>query len=340
MTIVLDAMGSDDNPAPELEAAVTAARLLGEEILLVGDETILEPRLKIPERGNQAVRILHAPDVVEMGDKAVESFRAKPRNSMAVGLEQVRDGKATAFVTAGNTGAAYFHAVTILKRLPGISRPALATPLPTKTGRCVLIDNGANADCRPDFLLEFAIMGSVFAEKVLGISNPRIALLANGEESSKGNQLVRDAYHLLESSGLNFIGNAEPKEIFGGHADVVVTDGYTGNILLKTSEAVAKFITDILKDEISASFTRKLGYLLVKPAFQPLKKKMDPAEVGAAMLLGVNGYTFIGHGRSDARALVNGLRMAKNAVDSNLLDALRQAIETRLATVATQISGT
>ncbi|MCC6147981.1 MAG: phosphate acyltransferase PlsX [Anaerolineaceae bacterium] len=330
MRIVLDGMGSDQFPEPEIQAALEAAELFGEEIILTGNQELLEPRLKAKNTKKIPVRIEHAPDAVEMSDHAVESVSRKPLNSMAVGLELVRKGEADAFITAGNSGAAMFHAVKILRRMQGIIRPAMVTTIPTKNGRCTFMDTGANADCRPEFLLEFGVMASIYAEKVVGISNPRLGLLSNGEEAGKGNQLVRDAYPVLAASGLNFIGNVEPKELFGGHADVVVADGFTGNIFIKTSEAVAKFITDLLREEISASILRKVGYMLAKPAFAILKKKMDPAEIGAAMLMGVNGYVFIGHGRSDSRALVSAIRLARQAVQNQIVETLPGAIQERL----------
>lgn len=331
MAIVLDGMGSDTYPAPEVEAAVLAAEELGEEIILVGQKELLEPRLKAANPRGLPVRIVHAPDVLEMGDKAVESTRKKPNNSMAVGMELVRTGEAQAFVTAGSTGAAMFNAIKILRRMQGVLRPALITPIPTRTGRCAFLDTGANADCRPEFFTEFGIMGSLYAKHVLQVENPRVGILSNGEEAGKGNQLVKEAYPLLANAGLNFVGNVEPKEVYNGHADVVVADGFTGNIFIKTSESVAKLITDVLREEISTSFARKLGYLLVKPAFRRLKKMMDPSEVGAALLVGINGYVFIGHGRSDARALVSALRLAQQATKANMLDALRAAIQSQLA---------
>ncbi len=331
MAIVLDGMGSDTYPAPEVEAAVLAAEELGEEIILVGQKELLEPRLKAANPRGLPVRIVHAPDVLEMGDKAVESTRKKPNNSMAVGMELVRTGEAQAFVTAGSTGAAMFNAIKILRRMQGVLRPALITPIPTRTGRCAFLDTGANADCRPEFFTEFGTMGSLYAKHVLQVENPRVGILSNGEEAGKGNQLVKEAYPLLANAGLNFVGNVEPKEVYNGHADVVVADGFTGNIFIKTSESVAKLITDVLREEISTSFARKLGYLLVKPAFRRLKKMMDPSEVGAALLVGINGYVFIGHGRSDARALVSALRLAQQATKANMLDALRAAIQSQLA---------
>jgi glycerol-3-phosphate acyltransferase PlsX len=264
-----------------------------------------------------------------MTDKPVESFKQKPRNSMAVGLSLVREKKAEAFVTAGNTGAAYFNAVTILKRIPGVSRPALAALIPVKTGKCVFMDTGANADCRPEFLQEFAIMGSVYAGKIFGIESPKVGLLSNGEEAGKGNQLVKDAYPLLKESGINFYGNVEPKEVYAGSVNCVVTDGFSGNVFIKSSEAVGKMIIDLLKEKISSSFINKLGYLLSKNAFSGLKKLMDPSETGAAILLGVNGLVFIGHGRSDSRALVSAVKFARHSVNTGLLEALQKEIQTK-----------
>lgn len=331
MPIALDAMGSDRYPEPELQAAVDASILLNEEILLVGNKDLLEPPFEKMEKGSSRVRIIHAPDILEMDEHAVEATRQKPNNSMAIGISLIKTGEASAFVTAGNTGGAYFNAVTQLKRIPGISRPALTSVIPNKKSKTVFLDTGANADCRPEFLQEFAIMGSLYAEKVLGIKSPRIGLLANGEEEDKGNELVKSSYTIIKSTGLNFIGNVEPKEVFAGEADVVIADGFTGNIFIKTSEAVGKLITDILKENISSSTINKIGYLLAKPAFASLKKLMDPAEVGVGILLGVNGYVFIGHGRSDARALTNGLKLAKHTVDSGLLKSLNELIQQKIA---------
>lgn len=329
MTIVLDGMGSDNYPEPEVQAAVLAAEELHETILLVGNQEVLEPRLAALNKPHLPIRIVNAPDVIEMDDKAVDSARKKPDNSMAIGLQLIKNWEAQAFVTAGNTGAAYFHAVTILRRMQGVSRPALTTAIPTRTGKCVFLDTGANADCRPEFLLDFAYLGNVYAKKVHGIENPRIAMLSNGEEAGKGNQLVKEAFPLLQNSGLNFVGNVESKEIYAGEADVVVADGFTGNIFIKTSEAVASLITRVLKESIYSSSLRKFGALFLKESFSSLKTMMDPAEVGAAMLMGVNGIVFIGHGRSDTRALFSALRLASHSIKSNLFDAIQQEIQSR-----------
>lgn len=326
MAIVLDAMGSDECPVPEIHASVELAAQ-GENVILVGKKEIIDEKVRSLKITSFPVSIIDAPDIVEMTDKPVESFRKKPNNSMSVGLRLVQEGKAEAFVTAGNTGAAAFNAITILRRLPGISRPALAALIPTKTKKCVFMDTGVNADCRPDFLLEFAILGSVYSSKVFGITSPKVGLLSIGEEAEKGNQLVKDAFKLLEASNLNFYGNVEPKEVYAGFVDVVVTDGFSGNVFIKSSEAVGKVVSETLKTNISKSFFSKLGYLLAKPAFNQLKKMMDPSETGAAILLGVNGLAFIGHGRSDAKALISAVKLARHTIDNHLLDELKSQVQ-------------
>lgn len=335
MAIVLDAMGSDTYPGPEIEAAVTAAEQFGEEIILVGSEALIRERLAAANGRKLPVRLVDAPDVLEMHDKPVEAARKKPRNSMAVGLELVKKGEARAFISAGNTGGIMFNALRTLGRIQGVARPALTARFPVKDGQCVVLDIGANADCRPEFLLQFAVMGSIYAERALGVKNPRVGLISNGEEGGKGNQLTKDTYPLLETSGLNFIGNLEGKELFGGKADVAVCDGFTGNVLLKSSEAVGKLLVDTLKEELMASFVTKLGAVLAKPAFSKLRRMLDPGEVGAAPLLGIDGLVFVGHGRSDARALVSAIRVARELADSNLLEATRSAIQVRLAQLET-----
>jgi phosphate acyltransferase len=331
MTIVLDAMGSDKRPDPEVQGAIDAARLFNEDIILVGDESSLKEKLKIAGVGNLPIQLVHAPETLDMTDH-IEEARRKKQNTMAVGMELVKSGKAQAFVTAGNTGMAMYYAKKVFNNIPGVIRPALTAIFPVRNGHCVVLDIGANAECRPEFLLQFALMGSIYAEKMLGIKNPRIGLLANGEEAGKGNELVKQTYPLLSSSGLNFIGNVEGKELFGGQADVVVTDGFTGNILLKTSESVSKLLTDLLKENMLKSLRTKVGGLLAKPAFDQLKKVMDPSEVGAAPLLGIDGLVFVGHGRSNALSITNALKGARLAVHSDLLGSLRQTIQSRLST--------
>jgi glycerol-3-phosphate acyltransferase PlsX len=335
MRIVLDAMGSDDCPEPELLASVEAARSFGDEIILVGPEAILRPRLDELGGKEAGVRLVDATDVITMQDKgmalALKAKRKNSKTSIAVGIDLVINGEADAFVTAGNTGGAMATAYFRMGVLPGVERAALAGQFPVNGGYCTVLDIGANPDCKPEHLLQFAIMGDIYTKKVRGIARPRIGLMANGEEGGKGNELVRGTYPLLKASSLNFIGNVEGKELFGGAADVVVTDGFTGNILLKSSEAVAKLLTTVLKDELKSSPLTMLGALLAKPAFNRLREMLDPDNVGAALLLGMNGLVFIGHGRSQAKALVSAIRVARQSVESRLLEALSTAIQNALA---------
>ena len=326
MTIVLDSMGSDDRPDPEVQAAVTASNQLHEEILLVGDENVLAEKLKALPGNHSRVKIIHAPEALDMEDHIAEA-RAKKQNTMRVGMELVKERRADAFVTAGNTGMAMYYAKKTFGDIEGVMRPSLCAVFPVKDGRAVVLDIGANAECRPEFLVQFAVMGKIFAQTMLNVPNPRIGLLSNGEEEGKGNNLVRETYPLLKAQEMNFVGNVEGKELFGGQIDVLVTDGFTGNVLLKSTEAVAKLIIEILKEELLSTFRTKMGALLAKPAFEKIKIMLDPAEIGAAPLLGVDALVFVGHGRSDARAMVSAIHAAKQAVDNNLLGELRSAIK-------------
>lgn len=333
--IVVDAMGSDSYPVPDVEGAVMAAREYGVEIIFVGDEAKIKPVLAEQNIEGLKIRTIHAPEMLTMEDKGealVLKARAKDsKNSMAVGMDLVKNGEADAFVTAGNTGAGMVTALFRLGRIRGVDRPALAPIFPTATGSCVVLDIGANPDCKPENLLQFGILGSIYAEKVRGIKSPKVGLVSNGEEEGKGNELVRAATPLLKSSGLNYFGNVEGKEVIGGKVDVAVTDGFTGNVMLKSSEAVAKLITDKIREIIKkGSLTTKIGGLLVKPALGEIKKLLDPSEQGAAPMLGVNGLVFIGHGRSDAIAIKNAVRVARNAVEVKVLDAMKTAIEESL----------
>ena len=331
MRIVLDAMGSDMHPDPELQAALQAFQLWSEPVILTGPQVELRAKLQTLGADLNQVELVDAPEVLEMTDKPARAARGKAQNSMAVGMDLIKEGRADAFVTAGNTGGAMANALFRLGRIRGVKRPPLAGTVPVRGGQAVVLDIGANADCRPEYLFQFAILGSVYAAKVLGKDNPRVALLSNGEEAGKGSTLVKEAFALLENAGVNFIGNVEPKELFAGAADVVVTDGFTGNILIKGSEAVASFLTEIIRVQIKASPVTAVGGLLAKPAFRRVGKVLDPAEYGAAPLLGIDGLVFVGHGRSDARALVSALRVARQAVSEGLLEAMAGAIQSRLA---------
>ncbi|NLN70888.1 MAG: phosphate acyltransferase PlsX [Chloroflexi bacterium] len=323
MTIILDAMGSDERPKPEIQAAVIASQAFQEDIILVGDKQVLTKNLAATQGDKARVRIVHAPEALDMEDHIADA-RRKKQNSMRVGMELIREGVGDAFVTAGNTGMAMYYAIKSFGTIKGVTRPCLCAVFPVRNGHAVILDIGANAECRPDFLVQFAMMGKVYAHSLLGLPNPRVGLLSNGEEEGKGNDLVRETHPLLKNTQLNFIGNVEGKEVFDGAVDVVVTDGFTGNIVLKSTEAVAKLIVDTLKEELMGSFRSKMGALLAKPAFQKLRSMLDPAETGAAPLLGINALVFVGHGRSDARALVSAIGSAKQAVDNHLLDNLRQ----------------
>ncbi len=333
--IVLDAMGSDNYPTPDVEGAVMAAREYGVEIILTGDASKIQPILDSAGGAGLPIRVVHAPEMLTMHDKGedlvMKARHKDAQNSMAVGLDIVKRGEADAFVTAGNTGAGMVTSLFRLGRIRGVDRPALAPVFPTAKGTCIILDIGANPDCKPENLLQFGIMGSVYAERARGVKNPRVGLISNGEEAGKGSELVKGAYPLLANSKLNFIGNVEGKEVFGGHADVAVTDGFTGNVLLKSTEAVAKLIIEKIKEAIKGGGPLALiGGILVKPALGKIKKLLDPSEEGAAPLLGVNGLVFIGHGRSDALAIKNAIRVAKEAAESKVLDAMKSAIEKSL----------
>jgi glycerol-3-phosphate acyltransferase PlsX len=322
-------MGTDDYPAPDVEGAVLAAREWGDdEIILVGDEARVRPELDKYDIVGLKLELVHASQVIEMTDKPAVVAKAKTDSSMRVGMNLVRDGQADAFVSAGNTGGllavATLHS---LKRIRGIKRPAITAVLPMAAGRVVMLDAGANADCRPEYLLQFGMMGSIYAERVLGVENPRVALLSNGEEPGKGNELVKEAFGLFKASRLNFIGNVEGKEMIACGADVVVTDGFTGNVALKTIEATAKMLNNLIRDELMSNPLTILGGLLAKPAFRRVAGQIDPYEVGGAPLLGVDGIVIGAHGRSNGRAMYNAIRQARLAVQGDMVNAIKQGLE-------------
>ena len=327
MAIILDAMGSDNYPHPEVEAAVKFTNENKEKLILVGNEAIILEELKKYVYEKDLLEIVHAPEIVEMWDKPVESARAKPNNSMAIGIKQIKNKDRDAFVTAGNTGGGMFNAIRTLGRIKGVERPALPAVIPTQSGKCVAVDVGVNVDCKPEFLVQFALFGSTYAKIMLGIKKPRVGLISNGEEEGKGNMLVKETHQLLKASKLNFIGNVEGKEVFGGKVDVVVMDGFVGNVFLKASEAVAKFMFDTLKDELYSSTRNKLGAALAKPAFANLKKLLDPDEIGALPLLGIDGLVLIGHGRSNSRAIESALYQAQHSIESNLLREMKKTLQ-------------
>mgnify|MGYP000922655673 CR=1 FL=1 len=326
MKLILDAMGSDDRPDPEVQASIIASNEMGVDIDLVGPEAVLKDKLSRLPGNKSRVNVVNAPEALDMTDH-IQQARSKKDNSMRIGMELVNSNDGSAFITAGNTGMAMYYATKTLGLIEGLIRPCLCAIFPVRNGHCVVLDIGANAECRPEFLLQFAQLGSVYAAMMLNKLNPTVGLLANGEEEGKGNDLVRETYPLFKQTIPNFIGNVEGKELFSGKVDVVVTDGFTGNVLLKSSEAVSKLLIQVLKENIMSSFRTKLGGLLAKPAFDKVKKMMDPSEVGAAPLLGINGLVFVGHGRSDAKAIVSSLKVARHAVEHDLLGNLRRAIQ-------------
>ena len=328
MKIVVDAMGGDHAPAVVVDGAVQAARALQVEIVLVGQQAAVEAELHKHDTTGLTLTVVHASQVVEMDEHPAAAVKAKKDSSMVVGMDLVRHGEADAFVTAGNSGGALAAALFRLGRIRGIQRPALSTVFPSQTpqGHCFFLDVGANADCKPEYLLQFAIMGSVYAERILGVPRPRVAIVSNGEEVGKGNQLVQETVPLLQASGLNFVGNAEGKDIPWGIADVIVTDGFTGNVIVKLSEGVARLIIDTLKTEIASRTLSKVGALLAKPAFDVIKRRLDYREYGGAPLLGVDGVVIVGHGRSDAYAIKNAVLVAARTVENGVLEAIRRGI--------------
>jgi len=329
MRIVLDTMGTDKYPSPDVAGAVMAARQWDDEIILVGREEAIRQELTSHDAAGLKLEIVHAPEVIEMDDEPAWAAREKKSSSMHVGMSLVRDGEADGYVTAGNTGGVLAVATLhTLRRIRGIKRPALATILPLPGGRAVALDIGANADCRPEYLVQFALMGTTYARAVLGCTSPRVALLSNGEEPGKGNTLVKEAYKLLDGSDLNFVGNVEPKEVVACQAEVVVSDGFTGNVFIKTLEGTAKMLTGLIREEIKASVLTAVGGLLAKPAFGRVARRVDPFEVGGGPLLGVNGVVIVAHGRSNARAIKNSIGQARKAIQGNVVAAIRDGLAT------------
>ncbi len=327
MKIALDVMGGDHAPQVTVEGAVRAARDFGVTVVLVGPEETTRQELARLDTAGLDLPIVHAPEWVRMDEHPATAVRAKRRNTMTVGLELVKQGEVDAFVTCGHTGAALAASLFTLGRIRGIKRPALTTIFPTRKGHCFILDIGANADCKPEYLQQFAIMGTVYARHVFDVAQPRVGLLSIGEEGGKGNALVQEAFALLETtSGIDFVGNVEPKEVLAGEADVVVTDGFTGNIFIKTSEAVAAMLMDVIKEEIKQRPLAVAGALLAKPAFKATYARLDPREYGGAPLLGVNGIVIVGHGRSDAYAVRNAVRMGIRAVEGDIVNRTREGL--------------
>ena len=334
MKIVVDAMGGDHAPEAVVEGAVMAAREYNTEIILTGlSDTVqaildrLDPAHKLP------VQVVHADEVVEMHDLPGKVLRSKRKSSMKIGLDLLKEGKASAFVSAGNTGAVLAYSTVILRPLKGVDRPAIAIQLPTLKGNAILLDAGANVDCKTSQLFQFGIMGHVFAEYILGKENPRVGLLSIGEEDGKGNEIVKEVFQMLKASHINFIGNIEGKEVYRGNADVIVCDGFTGNIALKISESLAEMIGTNLKRMFQNNWASKLGYLLLKPQLDQFKKKVDYSETGGAPLLGVNGVVIIAHGNSSPKAIKNAINRACELCEKNINEHIREDIESNLTDV-------
>jgi len=327
MRIALDAMGGDLAPQSPVAGAVEAARAYGVEILLVGPEEVVREEVARHDTSGLSLPIVHAPEVIAMDEHAAQAVRRKGDSSIVVGMRLVRDGQAQAFVSAGHSGAIMAAATLILGRLPGVERPALATPFPSRKGFFLFLDAGANTDCRPEYLLQFARMGAIYAEKVYGLARPRVALLSNGEEESKGDRLVREAHALLRQAfDLNFLGNIEPKDMLAGAADVVVADGFVGNLVMKSAEAVAEMLLGTLRQELARSPLTRLPALFLIPAFRRVRARLDYSEYGGALLLGLRGIAITAHGRSNPRAIRNAIRVAREAVLQQAVEAMAGAL--------------
>lgn len=333
MRIVLDAMGSDDRPSPDIEGAIIAARdFPGDSIILVGDHNIIDQALSKHNTTGLKLEIVHASQIIEMSDKPAAVIKDKPNSSIHVGLDLVKSGAADAFVTAGNTGATLAIAtLASLGRISGVKRPALGSILKVPQSidkKIILLDIGATVDAKPEWMTQFALMGSVYAREVIGINNPKVGLLSNGEEDSKGNQVILDTHKLLlEMKTVNFVGNIEPKEALQGGADVIVSDGFVGNIAIKSLEAMGSTIASLIRAEAKRDMAALVGALLMRPAFKRLYRQIDPSEIGGAPLLGLKGVVIIGHGRSNAHAIRNAIRQARLAVESKLVQAIEDGIQ-------------
>lgn len=323
--IALDAMGGDHAPDEIVAGAVLAmSEIPGLQITLVGREEVIREKLgATPPTG---IDIADAREVVDMNDNALAPLRRKRNSSIRVCANLIAEGKADAMVSAGHTGAAMTSAYKVLGMIEGVSRPALAAIMPSAKGHTMLLDVGANVDSKPAHLREFAVMGHFYAQMVFGVDAPRVGLLSIGEEEGKGNELTKETFRVMKATGLNFMGNAEGRDVFNGNADVIVCDGFIGNVVLKASESLAEMIGRFIKEEITASLTRKMGALLVKGAFDDLKRRTDYSEYGGAPLLGVNGGCIISHGRSNAKAIKNAMRVARDFVNNRIDTKIREKI--------------
>lgn len=328
MKIAIDAMGGDNAPEEIIKGALEAAKQLNQKIILVGDRDLIQR--KVGNAPDNLLSVEHAPEVISMGDPPAAAVRHKKNSSIVRAMQLVKNGTANAVVSAGNTGAVMAAGVLLSGLITGIDRPAIATVLPTKKGRTLLIDIGANVDCKPFHLFQFAVMGHLYMKEILGVENPRLGLLNIGGEAIKGNELTLAAYQVLLQSGINFIGNVEGCDIFEGNADVVVCDGFVGNIVLKVGEGMINVLLDMAKKEIKGNISAKIGMAMLAPSLRKLSKKLDYAEYGGALLLGLNNVTVICHGRSRAKAIRNAIRVAREAIESNLISNIEKCIRQSL----------
>ena len=329
--VVLDAMGSDHAPQSEIDGALAAARDFDIGVILVGQRQKVEPELlRCGWRGDgdRGIEFVEASEVIAMDDPVANSVRRKKKSSLRIGAKLVMEGRADGFVSAGNTGAAMATAKMVMGTLPGVDRPALAALIPTKAAKpTLLLDVGANSECKPHHLVQFAIMGDAYSRAVLGTIKPTVGLMSIGEEEAKGNDLTKEAFPLLRQlNNLNFVGNVEGRDVFSGMVDVIVTDGFTGNVMLKLSEGLTEAMLSMIKRELTASAVTKAGAVLAKPAFRNIKKRLDYSEYGGAPLLGVSRIVVIGHGRSNARAIRNAIRSVKEFSENRAGDRIEQGI--------------
>lgn len=329
MIIAIDAMGGDHAPLEPVLGALEALKTIKSDILLIGDENQIKAILKDKTYDASRVSIRHTTEVIDNEDKPVKAIKSKKDASMVVGFKLLKDKDVDCLLSAGNTGALLAGGLLKVGRIKGIDRPALCSVYPTSKGISVLTDAGANADCKPRNLYEFAVMGSIYAEKILGIQSPKVGLANIGVEEGKGNALVIESFPILKESHLNFIGNAEVRDVPEGVCDVIVCDGFTGNVILKVSEGVAKSFTGMLKTQIMASKIMSIAGLVLKPAFGALKKKMDYAEYGGAPFLGVDGLLIKAHGSSHSKAFMNGIKYAEKCLDENLVECIREELAKR-----------
>jgi glycerol-3-phosphate acyltransferase PlsX len=320
-------MGGDHSPIHEVDGAVMAARKWQIPIVLVGQSELIAQELAKHDTQGLDIRVEHASEVVGMHDSASDAVRRKKDSSIRVALNLLKEGRVNAVVSTGNSGATMAAGMFVLKRIPGIDRPAIATLVPNLKDQTLILDVGGNVDCKPPHLVQFALMGSVYASQMLGKPSPRIGLLSNGEEESKGNELTREANQILKSTSLNYVGYTEGRDIYNANVDVVVCDGFVGNVVLKVSEGLAEAIGAILKEEFGSRLLSKLGYLLARPALKAFKKKVDYAEYGGAPLLGVQGTAMICHGSSNPHAIMNATKMAYDSETHQVISKMSERLE-------------